>query len=190
MEFQPADGDVTVVRLDEAIWSAARSLDAFIASAQKYPDLWRTTRFSAAVDEDARAAVAHIASPLRLLVLLEDWCTDATHTIPYIARLIEPNSVLELRVLSRDAHQALMDAHLTNGSRSIPVLMVFDAAGNERGWWGPRPAPLQTWAMNEGAQMEPVERYRRIRTWLVHDGGQTVVREILPLLQRAAAIGV
>ena len=176
------------VRFDEAVWSTAFTIDAFIARAEKYPELWRLTRREAIVDDAARNAVAEITSPLRLLVMLADWCTDAAYTIPVVARLIESNPLIEMRVIRRDEHHAIMDAHLTADARSIPVLMVFDASGDERGWWGPRPAPLQAWAMGEGATLERVDRYRRIREWLVQDAGATAVLEVLTLLQRAAAI--
>jgi len=52
-------------------------------------------------------------------VLVEDWCGDAVNTLPVIGRLAEHASNIELRVVGRDANLDLMDAHLTNGSRSI-----------------------------------------------------------------------
>lgn len=36
---------------------------------------------------------------------------------------------LELRVLRRDEHPEIMDEYLTNGSRSIPVVIVLDREG-------------------------------------------------------------
>ena len=36
-----------------------------------------------------------------------------------------------------------MDQHLTNGSRAIPKLIVFDKNDNELFSWGPRPAEAQ-----------------------------------------------
>ncbi len=176
-------------RLDESVWSTAFTFDRFIAQVQKYSDLWNVTRDTASVDDSAREAVAQITVPLRLLVLLEDWCRDATHTIPYIARLIECNPLIEMRLVLRDQNDTIMDAHLSDGARSIPVLIVLDETGVERGWWGPRPAPLQAWAMGEGATLEPVERYTQIRTWLAHDKGATAVSEVLSLLQRTADMG-
>ena len=62
---------------------------------------------------------------------------------PYLARLQEALPNFELRVLSRDENPDLMDAHLTNGTRSIPVVMILDQEFREVAWWGPRPRPLQ-----------------------------------------------
>ena len=46
---------------------------------------------------------------------------------------------LELRMLRRDQHPEVMDRYLTNGSRSIPIVIVLDEEFRELGHWGPRP---------------------------------------------------
>ena len=48
-----------------------------------------------------------------------------------------------------------MDQYLTNGSRSIPIVIVLDDDFRELGHWGPRPAELQAWVMaNRGTITE------------------------------------
>lgn len=172
--------------LDAAIWDAAWSLDAFIAQASVYRELWQTTRRLAQVSPAHAAAVAALHGPARLLVLLEDWCGDAIHTIPVVQRLIESNSRLELRVVRRDEHADLMNAHLTGTARAIPVVIVYDTNGRERGWWGPRPSALEGWVLREGLAMEKDERYRAIRTWYARDRGATTSAEVLQVLRHAA----
>ena len=60
-----------------------------------------------------------------------------------------------------------MDDHLTGGTaRSIPIVIVLDASGGERAWWGPRPADLQAWFTGDDAQaLEKDDRYRELRKW-------------------------
>jgi len=172
--------------LSPTTWSGAQSLDAFIADAQQHRDLWQTTRRLAQVSEEHSAAMAAIGTPLRVLVLLEDWCGDAIHAVPFVQRLVDANPRLELRVVRRDLHDDLMQTHLTGLSRAIPVVMAFGTDGLERGWWGPRPTPLQVWVQAEGLQLEKNERYRAIRTWYARDRGRTTATECLRLLQHAA----
>jgi hypothetical protein len=80
-----------------------------------------------------------------------------------------------------------MDAHLTGTARSIPVVIAYDDAFVERGWWGPRPAALQAWVFSpDGQALDKPERYRHVRGWYARDRGRTTVDEILTLLERAA----
>lgn len=181
--------DPSLPRLDAAIWQSALELDAFIGQAKKLQELWRTTRRLARVDEAYLVEARALRGPLSLLVLLEDWCGDAIHTIPFVMRMVEANPALTLRVLSRDAHEPLMQAHLTGEARSIPVLIAYDRDGVERGWWGPRPSPLQAWVKSDGMTLDKDERYKRIRTWYARDRAETLSREVLTLLQHADASG-
>lgn len=114
-----------------------------------------------------------------LLALCEGWCGDGANTLPYLAKLAEVSPNLELRLLSRDENPDLMDAHLTDGSRSIPVVMVLDADFREVGWWGPRPSPLQDIFLREIKPLPEPERYPRLRAWYARDRGRTALEEIL-----------
>ena len=58
-------------------------------------------------------------------MIAEDWCGDASNTIPILAKLVELPG-LELRVLRRDEHPEVMDRYLTDGSRSIPIVIALD----------------------------------------------------------------
>jgi len=95
-----------------------------------------------------------------------------------------------LRVLDRDDHLDLMDAHLTNGrARSIPVVILLDASGAERAWWGPRPSDLQAWFEGAGQEVEKEARYRELRKWYARDRGASTVREVVEMIERAGGGG-
>jgi hypothetical protein len=158
----------------------------FLERAQKHAQLWRDTyRLTKSPDELVARASA-IPGRWHLLVMVEDWCGDAVNTVPHLARLAERAPNFELRVIGRDDNAELMDAHLTNGSRSIPVVIVLDAGFVERGWWGPRPSELQHWVVTVGKTMEKDERYRHVRTWYARDRGRTTLDEIVSLVERAS----
>ena len=171
------------VPLSDALWNSAQTLGEFIDTPIRNQELWRTTTRLARLSEHGAQRARALRTPLRLLVLLEDWCGDAMYTVPFAQRIVEQNAALAMRVLPRDMHDDLMETHRTRGSRSIPVIAVFDDSGAERAWWGPRPSPLQEWVVREGLAMEKPERYKAIRTWYARDRGETTAHELLTMLE-------
>jgi Thioredoxin len=79
----------------------------------------------------ARGAAHQGGRQFRLLVLAEDWCGDASNTVPYVAKLSDQARCLEMRVLRRDEHPEVMDRYLGGTSHSIPIVIVLDAAWRE-----------------------------------------------------------
>lgn len=168
-------------------YEAAPRFSEFLEQAVKNAQLWRDTYRLVRVPDDTVARATALPGRWHLLVLVEDWCGDAVNTVPHLARLAELAPNLDLRVLPRDTNPDLMDSHLTNGTRSIPVVMVLDAAFEEHGSWGPRPTELQRWVVTEGKQLEKDERYRHVRTWYARDRGRTTLGEVLGILESAAS---
>ncbi len=165
------------------------TFDELLHTVRKNQELWKDVYSRAQVPEDIVAAVHELTGPWYLLALSEDWCGDAVNLLPVLARLAEQADNIELRILSRDENPDLMDAHLTGGrSRSIPVVMVLDSDFQERGWWGPRPAPLQDWVRREGLALESGPRYREIRRYYARDKGRTFLEEIVHLLETAERV--
>ena len=154
----------------------------------KLADLQRSIRGRAEVAPENVARVTALGRRWHLLVLSADWCSDTVNIEPWVDALCAASPLLSLRLLDRDQHLDLMDQHLTNGrSRSIPVVLVLDDQGIERGWWGPRPHALQSWVMSAAAQaMAPADRYREQRRWYTEDRGRTICAELVSLLERCA----
>lgn len=166
----------------EEAFAAGLTLEEFVATATGNRDLWvaMAKRARVAVPEVARCA--DLGGRWRLLALAEAWCGDAVNILPVVARLAEAAPNLELRIVGREDHPELMERHLTRGSRSIPVVVLLDEAGNPRGWWGPRPAALQAWFEEEGRSLPKDVRYRELRRWYARDRGATIAREIVDLV--------
>ncbi|MBT8398606.1 MAG: thioredoxin family protein [Gemmatimonadetes bacterium] len=151
----------------------------FLDSVQSHETLWHQIYERAELPPEAEESAAAIRGDWNLLVLAEDWCGDAVHVLPYLARLEEAFPHFQLRILSRDQNPDIMDAHLTNGARSIPVVMVLDDEFREVAWWGPRPGPLQELFLAEIKHLSKEERFPRIRAWFARDRGRTTLAEIL-----------
>lgn len=174
----------------EAYWNEGVSFSAFLPTAETNADLWRGVWDRVRLPDDLVERAAAVPGRWHLLVISEDWCGDAVNIVPVLARLAEAVPNLDLRIITRDDHLDLMDAHLTNGrSRSIPVVLALDEDYVERGWWGPRPSELQAWVMEEGLQMPSDERYRHVRRFYARDKGRTTLEEVIAGLEAAAQEG-
>ena len=112
-------------------------------------------------------------------MIAEDWCGDASSTVPVLARLADAVPGLELRIILRDQYPEVMDQYLTNGSRSIPIVIALDEEFREVGHWGPRPRELQAWVMANRPTMPKAELYPKVRQWYARDQGETTLREVL-----------
>ena len=160
-------------------FEAAETFQDFLSTVQAHQNLWHQIYERARLPEETGDLAVSIPGRWSLLVLAEDWCGDAVHILPYLARLEEAFPHFELRILSRDENPDLMDSHLTAGSRSIPVVMILDEEFQEVAWWGPRPQPLQELFLREIKHLPKEERFTRVRTWFARDRGRTTLKEIL-----------
>jgi hypothetical protein len=163
-----------------SLWRTAQSYHDFVAASTKHCGLWVGVHKFARLPEWSNGLDLG-ATPRRLLVLAEDWCGDASNTIPVLAKLVEQVPGLELRVLRRDEHPEVMDQYLTNGSRSIPIVIALDADFRELGHWGPRPAELQAWVLANWHSMPKGELYPQARKWYARDRGESTLREVLTI---------
>ena len=162
------------------LWSSALPYTEFVARSTEHRGLWEGIHRIARVPEWA-AGMDLSATPRKLLVLAEDWCGDASNTIPILAKLVDAVPGLELRVLRRDEHPEIMDRYLTNGARSIPIVIALDSEYREVGHWGPRPAELQAWIMANRTVVPKAEIYPQVRKWYARDRGESTLREVLAL---------
>ena len=159
-----------------------------LAREKKNGILWEALYKRAKVPDGVVARAGKLRHAWHLFVLSEDWCGDSINTLPTIDRLTEAVPHLDMRIIGRDANPDLMERHLTGVSRSIPVIMVLDRNYVERGWWGPRPGPLQQWVIEHGLALPKDERYREVRTWYARDHGETALNELLDIIERAQSL--
>ena len=151
---------------------------------RKLEDLWRGVYARATVPEWAMERAGEIGGEWRMLVISEDWCGDASNTVPVMARMAEVLPGVQMRVVKRDENPQLMDAFLTNGSRSIPMAILLRPDWTVAGAWGPRPDELQAFVLGEKkAGIRPADEiYRDARRWYARDRGESTIRAILDIM--------
>ncbi len=130
------------------------------------------------------AAVQALPGPQLWGVLSEVWCGDSAQVIPYLARIAAIRGDITFRVIVRDENPDIMNRYLTNGTRSIPKLIVWNACAEELFTWGPRPAGAQAVVDEALAACVPKpERLERLHLWYGRDRGKSIEAEIAALLR-------
>ena len=166
-----------------SIWeNDAIPYEEFVESVEKNESLWKGVYRMAHIPDWAYEMACRLGPGVKLLGIVEDWCGDASNTIPVLARLGHEADCLDMKVIRRDEHPDVMDRYLTNGSRSIPIVIALDQQFNELGHWGPRPSEIQQWVMENKDKVPAQERYPKVRRWYAQDRGVGTLREVLGML--------
>lgn len=119
------------------------------------------------------------------LVLSEGWCGDAAQLVPIMDKMAQASSQIELKIALRDDHDDLMQHFLTNGSKSIPKLIVLKAQTLEvLASWGPRPAGAAQLIIDYKAQHGVVDQTAKteLQLWYLHDKGASTQEELADLM--------
>lgn len=167
------------------VWRSAMPYAHFVAKVGRNRSLWEGVYRTTPIPDWAVERARECGTGLRLIAIVADWCGDGSSTVPVFAKLADQAGCLELRVIERDDNPDVMDRYLTNGARSIPIVIVLDADSQELGHWGPRPAELQSWVMRNKDSMPKDERYRHVRRWYAKDKGVSILTEMVDLIERA-----
>jgi hypothetical protein len=164
------------------IWSGAATFALFSQEATENKGLWEGVYRTTPIPPWAVDKVSEWGGGLRLLVIAEDWCGDASNTVPVLGKLGDEAEGIDVRIISRDDNPEVMDRYLTNGARAIPIAIMLDSDFNEIGFWVPRPTELQQWVLDNKDRIPKEERYPQVRRWYAKDKGVSTLREVLELL--------
>ncbi|WP_158974584.1 thioredoxin family protein [Cellulophaga sp. L1A9] len=138
----------------------------------------KTLKFS----EDIIEKVEKVERKVTWLVLTESWCGDAAQTMPVMNKLASLNPNISFKVILRDENLELMNQFLTNGTLSIPkLLMIDDATNTVFSDWGPRPTKatqLVNDYKNTHGTLTP-EFKQDLQIWYTKDKGVNTAEDLL-----------
>lgn len=119
------------------------------------------------------------------LVISESWCGDAAQSLPMMNKLAEIAASINLKIVLRDEHPALMSQFLTNGTMGIPKLIVFDNQTQEIiGDWGPRPSTATQMVIDykqKHGTLTP-EFKHELQVWYNKDKGKNIAEDLYKLI--------
>jgi len=169
----------------ESWWNAGFTWERYLSDeVAENSDLWDGIYRRNATPLWALERLESMGRHWKLLAIAEDWCGDASNLVPVFARLAQASARVELRIVKRDEHPELMDRYLTDGSRSIPIVVILDDELRPVGRWGPRPVELQEFVLREkrAGRLSASEIYKDTRRWYAMDRGETTLREVLAIM--------
>lgn len=136
------------------------------------------------LNQEVVALVSKISINQEWIVITEPWCGDAAHIVPFIYKLSELNPLVTLDIQLRDTEPHLIQDYLSGESKSIPKLIIRNAAGEDLMVWGPRPAESQVLfdrLKESGADFE--EFKTQLQHWYNEDKGRSLQEELLEQIQ-------
>lgn len=150
----------------------------------------RTKRLdkTAKISEEAMEAFKNISEKQTWLVISEPWCGDAAQTLPFLNKIAELSENIDLKIVLRDENPELMDQFLTNGSQSIPIVIMVDKDMNVFQTFGPRSkaaTKLVTDYKTEHGVIDDTFK-ELLQNWYNNDKGVSVVNDVLDSVQIAS----
>jgi hypothetical protein len=119
------------------------------------------------------------------LVISEGWCGDAAQILPVIYKMAELSERIDLKIVFRDENEDFMNLFLTNGTKSIPKLIILDKNTLEvLSDFGPRPIGAKQLILDYKAKHGIVDETAKtnLQLWYLHDKGLSIQKEILDLM--------
>ncbi|MEH6763344.1 MAG: thioredoxin family protein [Aequorivita antarctica] len=143
----------------------------------------RTKRLdkTAEIPEESMDVFKSISEKQTWLVISEPWCGDAAQTLPFLNKISQLTENIELKIVLRDENPELMDKFLTNGSQSIPVVIMLDEDFNVFQTFGPRSTNATKLVNDYKAQHGKIDDTFKemLQVWYNTDKGVSIVNDIL-----------
>ena len=129
--------------------------------------------------------VESITEKQQWIIITEPWCGDAAHSVPMLAKMASKNPNIRVDIQLRDSAPFLIDSYLTNGGKSIPILVIRNGQGQDLAVWGPRPQACQELFLKMKAQGADFSEIKEeIQKWYNADKGTEIQKEIQALLEK------
>lgn len=133
----------------------------------------------------SKNVIGNISEPRYWFVLTEGWCGDSAQVLPALEKLSSLNPLIKTKYLMRDEHEELMQQFLTNGAKSIPMVICVDSNLRVLWKWGPR--PLGALDALESAKKEGLEIAKgkeRLHLWYAKNKQEDLQQELTELISQ------
>lgn len=118
------------------------------------------------------------------LFITEPWCGAGSFVLPLFHAISMAQSNINFTIYLRDENESLMVQALTNGSKSIPKLLVLNELDEILRTWGPRPkAALALESKLKAENKSNSEINESLIEWYLNDKTMATQEEILQLIK-------
>ena len=127
----------------------------------------------------------HIENRQTWLVFLESWCADGAQTIPVLNKIAKVSENINLRIVLRDENPELMNQFLTEGTRSIPKLIILDQEFDVMTSWGPRTVTATQMVNDYKVEFGSIDSNfkAKLQIWYNKDRGMSIINELANIVQ-------
>lgn len=136
------------------------------------------------VVDDVKLNLINLDKKYTWLVISEGWCGDAAQILPILNKMSEVTNNINLRIVLRDENSDLMNQFLTNGSKSIPIVIILEEDLKVINTFGPRPNAarkiVEEYKLKNGTIDETLKI--ELQKWYLADKGFSTQREIVELM--------
>ena len=136
------------------------------------------------VVDDVKLNLINLDKKYTWLVISEGWCGDAAQILPILNKMSEVTNNINLRIVLRDENSDLMNQFLTNGSKSIPIVIILEENLKVINTFGPRPNVakkiVEEYKLKNGTIDETLKI--ELQKWYLADKGFSTQREIVELM--------
>ena len=139
------------------------------------------------LSEDLLKALSDLKGKYHLLVITEGWCGDAAQISPVVQKMISATpDKFDLRFVLRDKNEELVNAHLTNGGKAIPILLFLNETDNKvLASWAPRPKILQALLADwKKESTDLVVIAEKLHGWYAKDKTVEIQKEFTEVIER------
>lgn len=138
------------------------------------------------IPENIQNSLNNLGQSYIFLVLTEGWCGDAAQIVPVLNKLAEASDKIELKLVLRDDNDDLMQHFLTNGSKSVPKLVLLNVETKQvLSSWGPRPYGAAKLIADYKTEHGVVDETAKteLQKWYLHDKGISTMNEVIGLVE-------
>ncbi len=138
------------------------------------------------VTDETKSFLENLKKEYTWIVIAESWCGDAAQILPVINKMATVSDKINLRIVLRDDNEELMNQFLTNGTKSIPKLIIIDKESNDViADFGPRPVGAKQLILDYKAEHGVVDEIAKIelQKWYLQDKGISTQKEIVELIK-------
>jgi hypothetical protein len=138
------------------------------------------------LSDELKNMLSQIRDPQTWLVITEGWCGDGAQQVPVFDLIAKECSKITFKLILRDENLEVMDCFLTNGSRSIPKLLILNAQNNEvLETWGPRPyEAIKLINEMKEAHLEKTVWKEKLHLWYAKNKGMALQAELAEIIKR------
>jgi len=137
------------------------------------------------ISEVTKSSINDLENDFTFLVIAEGWCGDAAQIIPVLNKITETSSKINLKIVLRDENEELMNQYLTNGSKSIPKVIIVDNENKAINSWGPRPSIATKMVLDYKEQNGSLDANfkKDLQIWYNKNKGTNTLEDLIELLK-------